>query len=69
MAVRIGVLGNEQGNCDSPDSRLGVGGAGSSCGTDANTRHGDVCACTCYDVGGGTPAGANVPAQAYVFVR
>lgn len=69
MSVRIGILGNEQGNCDTPDSRLGVGGAGSSCGTNASTRHGDVCACTCYDVSGGTPSGADVPAQAFVFVR
>jgi hypothetical protein len=69
MSVRIGILGNEQGNCDSPDSRLGVGGAGSSCGTSASTRNGDVCACTCVDVSGGTPSSADVPAQAFVFVR
>jgi hypothetical protein len=69
LSVRIGILSNEQGNCDSPDSRLGIGGMGTSCGTDAGNRHGDVCGCGCYDASGGTPTSADLLAQAFVFVR
>ena len=38
--ARIGIIGNEQNNCDSPDSRIGFGTGGkpdtsSSCGNEA----------------------------------
>lgn len=69
LSVRIGILANEQGNCDTPDSRIGVGGAGSTCGTDASNRHGDVCGCGCYDASGASVTSANVLAQTFVFVR
>lgn len=31
VKVRIGIVGNEQGDCSSPDSGLGLGGGGGSC--------------------------------------
>lgn len=31
--VRIGIVANEQNDCNSPNSRLGIGGAGEICGT------------------------------------
>jgi hypothetical protein len=31
--VRLGILGNQEDDCGSPDSRLGIGGAGTICGS------------------------------------
>ena len=65
--VRIGILGNQEGDCGSTDSWLGVGGnvlAGNGCfGSEARPSVGQV--------GGGAcaPAGAIVTAVGHVFVR
>ncbi len=42
--VRIGFLGNNQQDCESPDSRLGLGGAGTACGQ-AHYTAGNTVAC------------------------
>ena len=30
--IRIGIIGNQENNCSTPDSRIGVGGGGNYCG-------------------------------------
>ncbi|MCA9700994.1 MAG: hypothetical protein KC431_25940, partial [Myxococcales bacterium] len=58
--VRIGIIGNEQNDCTSPDSRLGIGGAGTACGTlDAAT--GNFTGCNAQNV--------NLLSFGLVFVR
>ena len=42
--VRIGIIGNEQDDCGSPDSRLGIGGFGTACGT-SNAPNGNFTGC------------------------
>lgn len=61
--VRIGVVGNSEGDCFSPDSRLGLGGAGGTCGQDAALTSGN--AAGCY---GGADS-SNLPAFGYVLGR
>ena len=43
--VRLGILGNNEDNCDSPDSRLGLGGAGDNCGTNPDLSVGNAARC------------------------
>jgi len=70
VRVRIGMVGNEQADCTSPDSFIGIGGGGGSgngCfGTGAflPPSAGSVSGGTCNP----TP-GPNHPAFAYVYVR
>lgn len=45
--VRIGTITNQEGNCGSPDSRLGFGGRGSWCGQHYNNACGNECRCSC----------------------
>ena len=59
--VRIGILGNEQNDCSSPDSRLGIGGEGTACGT-SNSPVGNFAGCT-----GGNDV--DIPSFGVVFVR
>lgn len=61
--VRIGVLGNLENDCASPDSRLGIGGGGTTCEQDANLTSGNAAGCLKV----GDPV--NLPAVGYVFVR
>ena len=61
--VRIGVVGNSEADCFSPDSRLGLGGAGGTCGQDAALTSGN--AAGCYS-GAETN---NLPAFGYVLGR
>ena len=35
--ARIGIISNQENNCNTPDSRIAFGGAGGSCGM--NTKH------------------------------
>ncbi len=44
--VRLGILGNNENDCGSPDSRLGVGGRGSACGQDNNNTSGNTATCS-----------------------
>ena len=61
-SVRIGIVGNEQNNCDSPDSRIGIGGIGTACGT-LNNPTGNFAGC------GGDEGNKNLTAFGAVFVR
>ncbi|MEZ4390507.1 MAG: hypothetical protein R3A48_05375 [Polyangiales bacterium] len=64
--VRIGMVGNENGGsaeCASHDSWIGVGGAGSSCGTLDQNTVGNV---ACNNGGGGA---RDIRAFAWVWVR
>lgn len=60
--VRVGFLGNEQADCDSPDSRIGLGGAGTSCGQQ-NLSAGNTARC---DADNGNAA---IAAMGALFVR
>ena len=40
--VRLGILGNNENDCATTDSRLGLGGAGNSCSGDSNNSCGNV---------------------------
>jgi len=44
--IRIGILGNQENNCASPDSRLGVGGAGTACGQAGANSVGNTARCS-----------------------
>ncbi len=63
--VRIGIIANNQNNCSSPDSRLGFGGRGSTCGTDDKNTCGNAATKSC----GATNGDKNIKAFGYVFVR
>ncbi|PFX24564.1 hypothetical protein AWC38_SpisGene10818 [Stylophora pistillata] len=58
--VRIGILGNEQNDCDSCDSRLGFGGGG---------RHDDSNTCGNAAGWGGDNGDKNIKAMGYIFVQ
>lgn len=62
VAVRIGMVANEQNDCSSPDSYIGFGGIGSGCSPGANYSAGWVGAPNC---GGGQSQGE----FGYVFIR
>ena len=47
--ARIGILGNEQDDCSSPDSRLAIGGSGTACGT-SDAPNGNYTGCSANDV-------------------
>jgi hypothetical protein len=61
--VRIGIVSNQENDCNSPDSWIGVGGFGAPCGGDPNTSVGNVATC------GGDVGDVNVKAFGYVMVR
>ncbi|MFV8752172.1 fibrinogen-like YCDxxxxGGGW domain-containing protein [Nannocystaceae bacterium ST9] len=60
--VRIGIVANEQDNCDSPNSRLGIGGDGNVCATSPNAT-GNFAGC------GGDNGDVNLIGFGVVFVR
>ena len=61
--VRLGVLGNNEDDCGSPDSRIGFGGAGAPCGGNGAISCGNVCAC------GGDAGDRSTATFGYVLVR
>ncbi len=64
MRVRLGIIANEQADCNTPDSRLGVGGdAAALCNIDPNRPAGNI---SCY---GGDNGDVELAAFAWVFVR
>ena len=68
--VRIGIIGNEQMDCLSPDSWLGIGGSGTVCGNVAvpanmATSVGDTARASC----GADNGDVTTRAFGYVFVR
>jgi hypothetical protein len=60
--VRLGILGNQEVDCTSPDSRIGIGGAGTVCGTPTESAGNSAC----FSADNGD---AELPAFAWVFVR
>ena len=60
--VRLGILGNNEVDCLSPDSRIGIGGAGTVCGTPTESAGNSAC----FSADNGD---AELPAFAWVFVR
>lgn len=44
--VRVGILGNQENDCNSPDSRLGIGGRGTYCGQNNNVAAGNSARCS-----------------------
>ncbi len=63
--VRIGIVGNEQNSCSTPDSRVGFGGAGSSCGT----KHDNTCGNTASKSCKGDNGSQDLRTFGWVFVR
>ena len=61
--VRIGIIGNNENNCSSPDSRLGFGGRGNRCAQDYNNTCGNTARC------GGDKGNRNTKVFGYVFVN
>ena len=43
--IRIGIISNQENNCHSPDSRIGIGGAGTNCGQDGSNSVGNTARC------------------------
>jgi hypothetical protein len=62
--IRIGIVTNNESDCSTPDSRLGVGGDGSNCTySPGAAASGDVCGCGCDN------GDEIAPTFAWVFVR
>jgi len=61
--VRIGIIGNNENNCSSPDSRLGFGGRGNRCGQDYNNTCGNTARC------GGHAGNRNTKVFGYILFR
>ena len=61
--VRIGIIANQELDCLSPDSRLGVGGGGTVCGGPPTQSAGNT---SCFM---GDNGDVELPAFAWVFVR
>jgi hypothetical protein len=61
--VRIGIIANNEADCSTPDSRIGIGMGGNYCGIDANSAVGNGAGC------GGDTGDKNIKSFGYVFVR
>ena len=61
--ARIGIISNNENDCFTPDSRIGVGTAGDACGQDTSISVGNSAICS-TDAGG-----RNTRGFGYVFVR
>lgn len=62
--VRLGILGNNEGECLSPDSRIGFGGFGNYCGCDTTNSCGMETFC-----GGDNGDGIHYKAFGYIMIR
>jgi hypothetical protein len=61
--ARLGILGNEQNECNSPDSRIGFGAQGTNCGMDNTNSVGNECIC------GGDNGEIHYKAYGFIMVR
>ncbi|MCB9603945.1 MAG: hypothetical protein H6720_26800, partial [Sandaracinus sp.] len=61
--ARIGIISNQEGNCSSPDSRIGIGTQGTACGQSDAISVGNAAFCSA-DAGD-----RNISGFGYVFVR
>ncbi len=62
-SVRIGIIANEQNDCGTPDSRLGIGMGGSVCGLDPTSSVGNGAGC------GGDLGDYGIKGFGWVWVR
>ncbi len=46
LKIRLGILGNNENECSSPDSRIGIGGQGTYCGCDNTNSCGNEAMCS-----------------------
>ena len=63
IRTRIGIISNQEGDCGSPDSFLGVGGQGAPCGPAPERSVGNLAGCS------GDNGDKNLPAFGVVLVR
>ncbi len=63
VKLRLGIFGNNENDCSSVDSWLGIGSSGGPCGVDTPPGAGNV---ACW---GGDHGGAKTAAMVYVYVR
>ena len=61
--TRIGIVANQENNCSSPDSYIGIGNAAAPCGPAPERAVGNVAACMADN------GDKNLPAFGVVFVR
>lgn len=61
--ARIGIVSNQDNNCNSPESRIGFGTAGSSCGQNDKNSAGNEARC------GGDNGNKSIKGFGYVFVQ
>ena len=70
VGSRIGLITNDQNDCSSPDSHLGIGGTGQGCAPgDTGESVGDLCGCSCVDIDGNPAAGNDIAAFGWVLIR
>ncbi len=63
QAVRLGILGNQENDCGSPDSRIGFGGQYNLCGVGGDVSCGNVSTC------GGNNGDRDSALFGFIFVR
>ena len=61
--VRIGIVSNQENECNSCDSRIGIGGIGSYCGQDTTNSCGNEATCTSDN------GNKSTKAWGYVYIR
>ena len=61
--ARIGIIANQENNCNSPDSRVAFGGAGGHCGTDNKNSCGNEARCR------GDNGDKSIKASGYIFAQ
>ncbi|XP_028409796.1 uncharacterized skeletal organic matrix protein 5-like [Dendronephthya gigantea] len=61
-AVRIGIIGNNEKDCNTPDSYIGLGTEGSSCGRNPKTSCGNEAGC------GGDRGDQHIQSMGYIYV-
>jgi streptogramin lyase len=61
--VRVGIVNNQENDCNSPDSRLGLGGRGNACGQNDDITAGNSARCT------GDNGNVDIAANGLLFAR
>lgn len=62
-SVRLGIINNQENDCNSPDSRLGFGGSGTNCGQDGSNSCGNSAYCS------GDNGNQNIKGLGMIWVR
>jgi len=61
--VRVGIISNQENDCNTPDSRIGIGGAGTTCGQDGSNSAGNEARCSADN------GNRSIKAFGYLFAR